>query len=190
MKLPIQDKLVVERDKIADYLLTPAHRYGASKARFFAVFGFRLEEWEQLAEALREHGRTHDVARMRETGFGPRYIVEGQLNTPSGRRPRVRSVWQMDEGAIAPRLITAISSGELMKIKEHDCVVLTANLTEEGLLTGDVGTVVHIHKGGAAYEVEFVTLAGRTIAVATVAASDLRPIGERDVNHVRELQSA
>lgn len=107
MNLPNPDKLLVEREKIADYLLNPAHRYGASKARFFTEFGFRIEEWERLAEALREHGRTHEVARTRETGFGPRYAVEGELNTPGGRRPRVRSVWQMDEGAVAPRLISA-----------------------------------------------------------------------------------
>ena len=106
-KLPNPDKLVVEREKIVDYFLNPAHRYGASKARFFADFGFRLEEWERLAEALREHGRTHDVARTRETGFGTRYALEGELNTPSGRRPRVRTVWQLDEGAVAPRLISA-----------------------------------------------------------------------------------
>ena len=67
----------------------------------------RLVERILSAEALREHGRRHEVARVRETGFGRRYSVEGELNTPAGRRPRVRSVWQMDEGAIAPRLITA-----------------------------------------------------------------------------------
>ena len=77
-----------------------------------------------------------------------------------------------------------------MKIKEHDCVVLTKNLPEENLEAGDVGTVVHIHKNGAAYEVEFVTLAGNTVAVATVEASDLRPVGKRDISHVRELQPA
>lgn len=106
MKLPNPDKLVVEREKILDYLLNSAHRYGASKARFFTGFGFRLEEWERLAEALREHGRTQEV-QVRETGFGPRYAVEGNMNTPSGRRPRVRTVWQMDQGAVAPRLISA-----------------------------------------------------------------------------------
>ena len=73
-----------------------------------------------------------------------------------------------------------------MRIKEHDCVVLTKSLPEESLEAGDVGTVVHIHKDGAAYEVEFVTLAGRTVAVATVEASDLRPVGQRDISHVRE----
>ena len=76
-----------------------------------------------------------------------------------------------------------------MKIKEHDCVVLTADLPSEKLESGDVGTVVHIHKDGAAYEVEFVTLAGQTVAVATVEASALRPVGQRDISHVRELAS-
>jgi hypothetical protein len=77
-----------------------------------------------------------------------------------------------------------------MKIKEHDCVVLTKSLPEENLEAGDVGTVVHIHRDGLAYEVEFMTLAGRTVAVATVEASDVRPVGKRDISHVRELQAA
>ncbi|MFM2294833.1 MAG: hypothetical protein RLZZ350_1246 [Verrucomicrobiota bacterium] len=77
-----------------------------------------------------------------------------------------------------------------MKINEHDCVVLTSNLPDEDLQVGDVGVVVHIHSGGTAYEVEFITFAGKTIAVATVLASQLRPIGQRDLNHVRELQAA
>ncbi len=77
-----------------------------------------------------------------------------------------------------------------MTIKEHDCVVLTADLPKEGLKAGDVGTVIHIHKGCVAYEVEFMTFAGKTIAIATVEGSDLRAVSERDVSHVRELQSA
>ena len=77
-----------------------------------------------------------------------------------------------------------------MNIKEHDCVVLTADLPAEGLLAGDVGTVVHIHKDGVAYEAEFITLTGRTVAVATVEASQLRPVSRQDLNHVRELVPA
>ena len=112
MTLPHPDRLVVEREKIADYLLNPEHPYGASKARFFMAFGFRHEHWERLAAALREHGRRHEVAEVRETGFGPRYVVDGELRTPDGRRPQVRSVWQLDAGAIAPRLITAYPAEE------------------------------------------------------------------------------
>jgi len=46
---------------------------------------------------------------------------------------------------------------------------------------------VHIHREGEAYEVEFITLTGQTVAVATVLASQLRPVNRRDVTHVREL---
>jgi hypothetical protein len=107
MKLPNAANLIVEKEKTADYLLNSSHRYGASKARFFAKFGFDVERWEVLAEALRVHGQRHEVRRVRETGFGPRFEVEGELPCPDGRRPRVRTVWQLDQGELAPRLITA-----------------------------------------------------------------------------------
>ena len=107
MKLPNANALIVERGKILEYLLNPLHRYGAVKERFFTAFGCRADDWEILAESLCEHGRRHEIVRTHETSFGPRYIVEGELNTPAGRSPRVRTVWQFDEGKIAPRLITA-----------------------------------------------------------------------------------
>ena len=44
---------------------------------------------------------------MVQTGYGPRYAVEGILETPDRRNPYVRTVWQMDNGEVAPRLITA-----------------------------------------------------------------------------------
>jgi hypothetical protein len=113
MKLPQNNALIVEREKIEEYLLNPVHRYGSSKSRFFTAFGFRTEHWETFALALQEHGRDHEVAKVRETGFGPRYEVEGALRAPDGRRPRVRTVWQLDRGAVAPRLITAYPLEEI-----------------------------------------------------------------------------
>jgi hypothetical protein len=70
-------------------------------------------------------------------------------------------------------------------IREHDCVVLTGDLPEHGLQAGDVRTVVHIHGAGAAYEVEFMTFTGRTMAVATVEASQCQPLSARDISHAR-----
>lgn len=107
MKLPHADQAIVEREKVTDYLLNAAHRYGASKARFFLEFGFRLEEWEQLADALREHGQVHAVTKTNVTPFGPRYEIDGELVTPGGQTPRIRTVWQLDHEQPAPRLITA-----------------------------------------------------------------------------------
>lgn len=107
MQLPNANKITIDREKITDYLLNAAHRFGASKAHFFVHFGFRVEKWERLAQALREHGQANAVTKTRETGFGLRYEVEGRLNCPNGHHPRVRSVWQLDKGAVAPRLLTA-----------------------------------------------------------------------------------
>jgi len=74
-------------------------------------------------------------------------------------------------------------------IKEHDIVVLTEDVPE-GLTAGDVGTVVHIHNNGEGYEVEFMTLTGQTIAVASLLAPQVRPVSKQDISHVRELQPA
>jgi len=112
MKLPNADKAIVEREKIVGYLLNSQHRYGRSKAHFFGRFGFSVENWKELATALHLHGKTHEVKRIHKTKFGPRYEIEGRLTAPDGRSPRVRSVWQFDEGEVAPRLITAYPLGD------------------------------------------------------------------------------
>src|SRR5437667_10083362 len=98
MKLPNAHLALVEREKIAEYLLNPEHRYGASKARFFTGFGFTVEAWDVFASALREHAHRYEVARTYETRWGPRFEINGKLNAPDGRQPRIRSVWQCDEG--------------------------------------------------------------------------------------------
>lgn len=65
-------------------------------------------------------------------------------------------------------------------IKEHDRIVLLKDLPEDGLQAGDVGTVVHIHRQGEAFEVEFMTLDGRTVAVVTLLSSQIRTVSKRD----------
>jgi len=72
-------------------------------------------------------------------------------------------------------------------IKEHDRVVLLKDVTEEGLKAGDVGTVVHVYRQGEAFEVEFMTLDGTTVAVVTLPASYVRTVSNKDITHVREL---
>lgn len=47
------------------------------------------------------------VTKVRGAVCASRYEVEGELRTPDNRGPRVRTVWQIDEGWKAPRLITA-----------------------------------------------------------------------------------
>jgi len=64
-------------------------------------------------------------------------------------------------------------------IKELDSVVLMSDLPEHGLTKGDIGTVVLLHEGGRGCTVEFMTLAGKTIAVVTLLANQIRQIANR-----------
>jgi hypothetical protein len=75
-------------------------------------------------------------------------------------------------------------------LKEHDRVVLTTRLPDEGLEAGDVGTIVHVYSDKKGYEVEFVALDGHTTAVATIEASQVRPVTSRDMTHTREIHAA
>jgi len=72
-------------------------------------------------------------------------------------------------------------------IKEHDRIVLTGDLPAERLKAGDVGTVVHVHTGGQAFEVEFLTLDGKTAAIATVPSSHVRSVSSQDLTHARPV---
>lgn len=76
-----------------------------------------------------------------------------------------------------------------MTIREHDRVVLATDVPAEGLVAGDVGAVVHIYRDGRAYEVEFTTLEGKTAAVVTLEASQVRPVGKHEITHARQLAS-
>lgn len=72
-------------------------------------------------------------------------------------------------------------------MSEHDSVVLLRTISEHGLVAGDVGAVVHVYDSGTAYEVEFVNGSGGTIAVVTLDAAEIRPIGTADILHVRPI---
>lgn len=73
---------------------------------------------------------------------------------------------------------------------EHVQVVLASTLPALGLEPGDVGVVVHVHGNGVAYEVEFMSLDGRTIGVETLAADQLRAVSARAVPHERVRAAA
>lgn len=70
-------------------------------------------------------------------------------------------------------------------LKELDPVVLTEALPATNLRPGDVGWIVMVHDGGKGYEVEFVTLSGRTVSVETIPAKALRPVRPNEIANAR-----
>ena len=71
-------------------------------------------------------------------------------------------------------------------IGDLETIVLTEDLPEHGLKRGDLGTVVLVHATGG-YEVEFMTLDGQTLTVASLLPQQVRPVGRREIAHARTV---
>lgn len=107
MRLPNAEKAVVPASKIVNYLLSPTHRAGKSKAAFFSAFGFSANQWQDLAEALRLHALENDVCEREQTEYGIRHVIDGTLRAPDGSTLKIRSVWFIDNGSNIARFVTA-----------------------------------------------------------------------------------
>jgi hypothetical protein len=70
----------------------------------------------------------------------------------------------------------------------HQEVILARDLPQDGLRSGDIGTVVHIYPQGG-LEVEFFMASGKTRAVVTLREADIRMATDDDVVAVRKLDA-
>ena len=111
MKLPNSEYAWVPEEKITGYLLVKEYEDGGSKASRFMELGFSIERWEHLEQALIAHCMNNEVINTESTEFGMKYVIEGDIETPSGVLLYVRSIWQMDWGTESPRLVTAYPIG-------------------------------------------------------------------------------
>lgn len=107
MKLPRADLAVVDREKITKYLLNREHPDNGGKADFFIALGFSIDKWETLADALRRLAIKSEVSVSMESPHGKKYIVDGEIETPTGKTPIVRTVWIVNTGEAIARLVTA-----------------------------------------------------------------------------------
>jgi hypothetical protein len=99
--------VIIDERKITEYLLSPTHPVGRFKAAFFNSFGFRSDDWTALRDAPLDHATVASVVADGETEFGHKLVLEGPLNTPSGRAPQICSVWFRQTGTKTHRLVTA-----------------------------------------------------------------------------------
>lgn len=107
VKLPSRKNAQVSPDKIRRYLLSETHAEGRSKARFFLGLGFSEGEWEVFAEALRRHAAELEVSAIEDSPFGARFVIECNIETPTEKRPCIRSVWFIETGDSVARFVTA-----------------------------------------------------------------------------------
>lgn len=77
--------------------------------------------------------------------------------------------------------------GDVMTFDELETVALMHDIKQYGLKEGDLGTVVHTYHDEEAFEIEFVTAAGKTLALLTLTATDIRSLAQKEILHVREF---
>ena len=107
-RLPHLDRAVVPEAKIVNYLLSVRHAGGRAKARFLEEFGFHIQDWNVLRDAIVAHAAANDITASHQTRFGTRYEIDGPLPTPDGRAPIVRVVWFVESRETIPRLVTLV----------------------------------------------------------------------------------
>ena len=71
-----------------------------------------------------------------------------------------------------------------MTYRVLDTVVLARDVHEHGLRKGDLGAVVEVYEPEG-LEIEFVTASGKTAALLTLKAGDVRPVADDDLISVR-----
>jgi len=106
MNLPNRENATIPEAKITEYLLSDSHRDGQHKAAFFRRFGYSLSAWQRLRDDLLDHSK-YEVSKVESSPFGTRYVIEGIIQAPDGRQPRIRTVWFIENDSDAPRLATA-----------------------------------------------------------------------------------
>ena len=74
MKLPNAEKAIVEREKVANYLLNAAHPDNGGKVAFFEELGFRRADPETLAKALQKLAHQAEVTRTATSSHGQKYV--------------------------------------------------------------------------------------------------------------------
>jgi len=60
-----------------------------------------------LAGALGKVAETSEVNKKMESTHGQKYVLDGRIESPSGRTAVVRTIWIVDHGSDTPRLVTA-----------------------------------------------------------------------------------
>ena len=71
-----------------------------------------------------------------------------------------------------------------MMFRELDAVVLTRDVPEHALRTGDLGAIVHMHTD-TMVEVEFLRAKGATAIVTTLPTNALRSLSDTDLLSAR-----
>ncbi len=105
-RLPNADSAHIPEQKLRAYLLSPSHPVGRYKAAWLARLGYTPDDSSRLARDLREQHLVRDARPAGHNDFGQKYHIEGALFGPAGVAASAVSIWILEHGQDAPRLVT------------------------------------------------------------------------------------
>jgi hypothetical protein len=141
----------------------------------FRLGGIGKADAEELRTILLSAAINDEALPGAASDYGHRFTVDFDL-VRRGRRVRVRSAWIVRLGEDTPRLRLA-----MLEIEMHSVVATLEDLPEQGLVRGQVGTVVESWAPGV-YEVEFSDGSGRTYAMTALRADQLIVLHQEPVH--------
>src|SRR5438093_12603227 len=106
MPIPNAARAMIAAEKLTAYLLNPSHKRGGGKAKRLLSLGYRTNAPKILEADLRAQHLSLDPARISQNAYGVAYEIDGAIKTPSGKKARFVSIWQIDTGSDVPRFIT------------------------------------------------------------------------------------
>lgn len=106
MKLPNNEKVIVPKEKLKDYILSDTHLIGKFKAKYFNSMGFNEVNVDIFERSIRNIAKKQDITDMLETPYGTKYVIDGEIKSPSGKVSKVRTVWIIESGQKRPRFVT------------------------------------------------------------------------------------
>jgi len=107
MKLPNRESAYIPPAKLRAYLLSEIHPVGGSKARLLRSLGFNETNIDMLKQGLLSFAHSNAVKGTISSPHGVKYIIEGEIQTPSGRLIKMQTIWIIDKGQERPRFVTA-----------------------------------------------------------------------------------
>ncbi len=102
----VEWKIDIERKKLVDYLISLTHPVGRSKAKFFRAIGFNEDSVDLLQSCLEAMARSEETIERIDTPYGAKHVIEGVLDTPSGKQVIIRTIWMESQNKVL-RFITA-----------------------------------------------------------------------------------
>jgi len=107
MKLENCENAYIPPAKLIDYLLSETHSVGKAKAKLLRSVGFDDANVQILKKGLLAIACSQDVAEVITTSHGVKYVIDGDMPTPTGLTIKMRTVWIVDKGHKRPRFVTS-----------------------------------------------------------------------------------